>query len=264
MSTTTTTSIAPSVSVYTHFALRFYDFIVLTISNRFAWRCPTASVLLPFYQQHLREFTPGHLSYTFLIHSSHALPPYKNGILLLRESAHLEIGAGTGYYPAASSARLAKGVKVVTLLDLNPNTLAYARSRLANAGFKGDIECVHRDVFEPLPDTMRARYDSIALFYLFHCLPGTFPKKATDVFKAVVPALAPGGVVYGATILGSSAGHNWFGRRLMKLYNRKGIFGNAQDTLEGLREALEESFEESEVRVVSVVALFTARTPRNL
>ncbi|CDO71978.1 hypothetical protein BN946_scf184943.g12 [Trametes cinnabarina] len=227
-----TTSIAPSASIYSQLALRFYDFVVLTVSNRFAWRCPTASVLLPFYQQHLRE------------------------------SANLEIGAGTGYYPAASSARLAKGVKVVTLLDLNPNTLAYARNRLANAGFKGDIECVHHDVFDPLPDTMRARYDSIALLYLFHCLPGTFPKKATDVFKAVVPALAPGGVVYGATILGWSAEHNGFGRRLMKLYNRKGIFGNAHDTLEGLREALEESFEESEVRIVGVVALFTARKPR--
>ncbi|OSC99542.1 S-adenosyl-L-methionine dependent methyltransferase [Trametes coccinea BRFM310] len=226
------TTLAPSASVYTQLALRFYDFVVLTVSNYWAWRCPTGSVLLPFYQQHIGD------------------------------SAHLEIGAGTGYYPAASCARLAKGVKLVTLLDLNPNTLAYARARLANAGFRGDIEAVQHDVFDVLPETMRARYDSVALVYLFHCLPGTFPKKATDVFRNVVPALAEGGIVYGATILGWSAQHNWLGTRLMNLYNGKGIFGNAQDTVEGLRAALDETFEECEVRVVGVVALFTARRPK--
>ncbi|KAL7278346.1 hypothetical protein ACG7TL_008322 [Trametes sanguinea] len=153
----------------------------------------------------------------------------------IRESMHLEIGAGTGYYPTASSARLAKGVKLVSLLDLNPNTLVYARKRLADAGYRRDIETVHHDVFDALPETLRGRYDSVALVYLFHCLSGTFPKKATNVFKTTVPTLAEGGVL------------------------RKGIFDDAQDTVEGLREALEQTFEEYELRVVGVVALFTAR-----
>ncbi|KAI9060718.1 S-adenosyl-L-methionine dependent methyltransferase [Trametes sanguinea] len=225
-------TIAPSASVYTQLALHLYDFVVLTISNRWAWRCPTGSELLPFYIEHIGE------------------------------PAHLEIGAGTGYYPAVSTPRLAKGVKLVALLDLNPNTLVYARTRLTKAGYRGDVEAIQHDVFEPLPKAMRGRYDSIALVYLFHCLPGTFPKKATDVFKNVVPALAEGGEVYGATILGWSAQHNWLGRRLMKLYNRKGIFGNALDTVEGLREALAETFEEHELRFVGVVALFFARRPK--
>ncbi|OSC99547.1 hypothetical protein PYCCODRAFT_809413 [Trametes coccinea BRFM310] len=68
---------------------------------------------------------------------------------------HLEIGAGTRYYPTASSARLAKGVKLVSLLDLNPNTLVYARKRLANTGYRRDIETVHHDVFDALPETLR-------------------------------------------------------------------------------------------------------------
>ncbi|KAH9895564.1 S-adenosyl-L-methionine dependent methyltransferase [Cubamyces lactineus] len=221
----------PSASVYTQVALRLYDLVVLTISNRFAWHCPTGSKLLPFYQAHIGE------------------------------NAHLEIGVGTGYYPAASAARLAK-LELVTLLDLNPNTLAFARRRLTRAGYKGEIEAVERSIFDPLPESMHGRYDSVALFYLFHCLPGAFPKKATDVFRNVVPALAPGGVVYGATILGKDVSHNWFGNRLMNLYNGKGIFGNTEDSEERLRQAMSETFEEYEVQVVGVVALFAGRRPK--
>lgn len=222
-----------SASIYTRFSLSLYDIIVLTISNSFAWRCPTGAVLLPFYKQHLAE------------------------------STHLEIGVGTGYYPAASVRELAK-TKVVTLLDLNPNTLAVSRQRIAKAGYKGEIELLEHNVFKPLPATTAGRYDSVALFYVFHCLPGSLPKKAADVFAVVAPVLAPGGVVYGATILGSGVSHNWLGTRLMGIYNKKGIFGNVGDSEEGLKDALRESFEEWEVRVVGVVALFEARKPKDL
>ena len=48
----------------------------------------------------------------------------------------------------------------------------------------------------------------------------------------------------------------------MGLYNKKGIFGNTGDSVEGLKEALGLAFEEWEVTVVGVVALFEARRPR--
>ncbi|KAI0350805.1 S-adenosyl-L-methionine dependent methyltransferase [Trametes cingulata] len=220
-----------SATVYTKLALHLYDFVVLTFSNFFAWRCPTGSTLLPFYQQHIGE------------------------------NAHLEIGVGTGYYPAASIQKLSK-VKLVTLLDLNPNTLAHAKLRLLNAGYKGQLETVEQSIFEPLPDSMRGKYDSVALFYLLHCLPGPLAKKAPEVFAHLTPVLAPGGVVYGATILGQGVSHNWLGRRLMALYNGKGIFGNTGDSEGTLRVVLQDMFEEYEIRVVGVVALFTARKPR--
>ncbi|EIW52173.1 S-adenosyl-L-methionine dependent methyltransferase [Trametes versicolor FP-101664 SS1] len=222
----------PSASVYTNLALRLYDLVVLIISNTFAWRCPTRATQLPFYQKHIGEH------------------------------AHLEIGVGTGYYPAASAARLSK-LKRVTLLDLNANTLGFAQHRLVRAGYKGEVGAVEQSVFDALPQDLHAQYDSIALFYLFHCLPGSFPTKAKEVFARVVPALAPGGVVYGTTILGKDVRHNWFGGKLMGLYNGKGIFGNAGDSEEGLREALRDAFEEHDLRVEGVVALFSARKPRN-
>ena len=224
----------PSASFYTTFTLRLYGFAVLIVSNSLAWRCPTRTTLLPFYQKHTKG-----------------------------SSAHLEIGVGTGYYPAAaaSSGALSR-TRLITLCDLNPDTLAYSKSRITRAGYKGSIEKLEHNIFHPFAQDLRSKYDSVALYYLFHCLPGSFPQKATDVFAAVAPALAPDGVLFGATILGKGVSHNWFGARLMGLYNKKGIFGNRGDTEEGLKEALWEAFEEWEVTVVGVVALFEARRPR--
>ena len=224
----------PSASVYTSFTLRLYDLVVLTISNLFAWRCPTRSILLPHYVQHVKK-----------------------------SAAHLEIGAGTGYYPAAaaSSNALSK-TRLITLCDLNPTTLLYSRRRLANAGYRDTIETLVHNVFQPLPKDMHSKYDSIVLYYLFHCLPGLLPQKAKDVLANVVPALSPNGVVYGSTILGQGVTHNWLGSWLMRLYNKKGIFGNKRDSEAGLRQALDEVFEEWSVKVVGVVALFEGRKPR--
>ena len=220
-----------SAKVYSRLVLRFYDFWVLSLSNTYAWHCPTKSVLLPFYQSHLGE------------------------------GAHLEVGVGTGYYPANSVASLQK-TKAVTLLDLNPNTLAYAKERLGRAGYKGTIETLEHNVFAPFPESARGTFDSIVLFYVFHCLPGALPAKAAEVFKSLAPGLAPGGVLYGSTILGSGVKYNFFGRRLMGVYNKKGIFGNREDSEEGLKEALAAVFEEYEVRVVGKVALFSGKNPK--
>ena len=64
---TTTKEIHPSAVNYTSFNLRFYDFVVLQFSNSFAWDCPTADVLIPFFQKHIGA------------------------------RAHMDIGVGTGY-----------------------------------------------------------------------------------------------------------------------------------------------------------------------
>ncbi|KAH9884524.1 S-adenosyl-L-methionine dependent methyltransferase [Cubamyces lactineus] len=221
----------PSATVYTKFMLRAYDFIVLNLSNRFAWRCSTPNTLIPFYQQHLGEH------------------------------AHLEAGVGTGYYPAASVNKLSK-TKLVTLLDLNPNTLAMAEARLSAAGYRGTTETLERSIFDPLPESAHGKYDSVALYYIFHCLPGAFPEKANKVFQAVIPALAPGGVVFGSTVLGKECNHNALSRTLVKLYNKKGMFGNRDDTEANLRKSLEDNFHEFDLRVEGIVALFSARNPK--
>ncbi|CCM00165.1 uncharacterized protein FIBRA_02193 [Fibroporia radiculosa] len=220
----------PSARVYSSFKLYFYDFVVLVVSNALAWRCSTRAVLLPFFQAHIGERT------------------------------HLDIGVGTGYYPAHSILKLARTTHV-TLFDLNPATLHSAEQRLRTAGYNGVIEKVERSIFLPLPESLQAKFDSISLFYVFHCLPGSFPEKAISVFTVAAAGLAPGGVLYGATILGQGVHHNWFGRQLMAFYNKKGIFGNTKDSAENLELALKECFEDVKIRVVGMAALFEARGP---
>lgn len=210
-------------AVYSPMVLKLYDAWVLGISNRLAWRCPTRRVLLPFYRQHAG-------------------------------SRHLDVGVGTGYYLSHASF---EPTRQITLLDLNPHSLHAAARRLGRA----DTRIVVQDVLQPATALGGNKYDSIALFYLLHCLPGTMVEKAR-VFENLKVHLAEGGALYGATILGDAAGHNRLGRKLMDVYNTKGIFGNRQDTLEALRDGLLGHFGEVELSQHGKVALFVARGPK--
>ncbi|HEX7817655.1 class I SAM-dependent methyltransferase [Dyella sp.] len=166
----------------------------------------------------------------------------------------MDVGVGTGYYPA--HADLAADSHI-TLVDLNAHTLSAAAARLS----RQDTTILMQDVFEPAMSLPDRHYDSIALFYLLHCLPGSMKEKVR-VFENLKPKLAQGGKLYGATILGDAAEHNRFGRKLMDIYNRKGIFGNRLDTLDALHEALHTHFNDVQLEQRGKVALFVAQMPR--
>lgn len=165
---------------------------------------------------------------------------------------HLDVGPGTGWYLA--HARKPAGGQV-TLMDLNANSLESARARLAES----QPSTVVADVLEPLPDGL-GPFDSIGANYLFHCVPGTWAEKGV-AFGHLTERLAPGGAVFGGTILGRDVHHNAVGRRLMGIYNDKGIFHNSEDDLAGLEHVLGEHFADVTVEVVGTVALFRARRP---
>lgn len=209
-------------AIYSPLILKLYDWWVLGVSNRYAWRCSTKSVLLPFFRQHAGQ-------------------------------RHLDVGVGTGFYPARAMLPASTGV---TLMDLNPASLRAAQRRLK----RSSAQVVLHDVTNPLPGRVGRSLDTISLFYLLHCLPGTMAEKS-QVFGHLKWHLASDGVLYGATILGDDASHNGFGRRLMEIYNRKGIFGNRHDTRDGLELALRQHFARVDVRVEGKVALFEAREP---
>jgi hypothetical protein len=99
------------------------------------------------------------------------------------------------------------------------------------------------------------------LFYLLHCLPGTIDDKETAIAN-LKRYLSEDGVLYGATILGEEAAHNLIGKRLLKLYNDKGVFHNMADTLDGLQTMLSRQFQDVQVRRHNKVALFVARNRR--
>jgi SAM-dependent methyltransferase len=216
------TSSEAGAAVYSPLTLKLYDAWVLGVSNRFAWQCPTREVLQPFFDRNVGP-------------------------------QHLDVGVGTGYYLANANL---PDTTHVTLLDLNPSSLRAARQRFGRA----DTQTLQHDVFKPLDASQHQRYDSISLFYLLHCLPGTLADKAA-VFANLKLCLKPGGVLFGATILGDAAGHNGFGRKLMAVYNKKGIFGNRSDTVADLRRALEQHFAQVSIEVVGKVALFSSKSP---
>ncbi|QDT66563.1 class I SAM-dependent methyltransferase [Calycomorphotria hydatis] len=206
-------------AVYTPRMLKLYDFIVHGVSNRWIWRCPTAR-LHELYQQ---------------VGESHA-----------------DIGVGTGLF--LDRCRFPVDEPRVMLIDLNQDCLTAASQRIARYQPKTVVANVLKT---PLP--IDEQFDSVGLMYLLHCLPGSMNEKGPVVFENAKQLLKPGGVLFGATLLGQGVPRNWFAKRLMATYNRKGIFSNTEDSPEALEAALRERFEEVTVELVGCAAIFTAR-----
>jgi SAM-dependent methyltransferase len=211
---------APGAAPYTPRVLSIYDIWVHGISNTFAWRCP-ASTLQALYQKHA-------------------------------SARHLDVGVGTGLFLART--RFPPKSRI-SLLDLNPTSLRHASERIR----QHEPLCHAGDALSPatLEGLSEAPFDSIALMYLLHCLPGTLASKSV-VFSHFGRLLSERGVLFGATILGDSAAHNLMGRCIMRVYHRHGVFSNRWDTLEDLKRGLEAHFRHSSVRVHGRVALFEA------
>jgi len=206
-------------AVYSLRTLRLYDVVVLGLSNRFVWRCPTRE-LRALYDRNVT-------------------------------GNHLDVGVGTGYF--LDRCRFPVPSPRIVLMDLNENCLAAAANRIA----RYEPTTVRRNVLQPI-DFGGDRFDSIGLNYLLHCLPGTMTEKAS-AFDHLRPLLNPGGVMFGSTLLTDGVRKNPLARRLMAVYNRKGIFCNTDDSRAALEAALRERFAETHVRIVGCAALFRAR-----
>ena len=206
-------------AVYTARSLKLYDAVVLGFSNRFLWDCPTGD-LLAHYDANV-------------------------------SANHLDAGVATGYF--LDACRFPGDSPRLGLLDLNPLCLEAAAKRVA----RYRPEAYQADVLAPLSLPVEP-FESLGVMYLLHCLPGPMSRKAAALsnLKAL---LTPGARVFGATILGQEVTHNALGRRVMAFYNRRGIFGNAEDDLAGLSDVLAAQFKDVEVTVKGRVAMFAAR-----
>ncbi len=162
---------------------------------------------------------------------------------------HLDVGVGTGYFldKCCFSIRHPS----ITLLDLNANSLAVTAKRLK----RYQPETYQHNVFEPL--TLKKRFDSIGMNYLLHCLPGDMEDKAV-VFHNLSEVLNPGGVLFGSTLVNDEGTQNWAARRLMDIYNNKGIFTNRNDTTHDLEVILADRFSKYSLKTVGNAAIFSA------
>ncbi len=102
-------------AMYSPWVLRIYDAYVLGLSCSLAWRCPSRRILAQYDR--------------------------------LVGRRHLDVGVGTGFY--LDRCHFPTATPEITLLDLNPSSLAYATRRIARYAPRA----VRRDAFEPLPLT---------------------------------------------------------------------------------------------------------------
>jgi SAM-dependent methyltransferase len=206
-------------AVYTPRTLRAYDTVVVRVSNSLVWRSP-ARLILRQYDRHVT-------------------------------GEHLDVGPGSGFY--LDRCRFPDPAPRLTLLDPNPDVLRFAGHRLRR--YRPAL--LAADALKPI-GLAPASFDSVALSYVLHCLPGDLDAKAV-VFDHLIPLVRDGGVVFGTTILGRGVRHHRLARTLLRVYNRKGIFDNLRDDREGLERALAARFRRYEVEVVGSVAFFAAR-----
>jgi hypothetical protein len=208
----------PSVAVYTPARLALYDVLILGLSCSLVWRCPRRH-FLDLYNQHVG-------------------------------SPHLDIGVGTGYF--LDRCRFPIERPQMTLLDPSDACLTKAASRLE----RYSPRVVKASALEPL-DLGTARFASIALNGVLHCLPAT-PETKAAVLAGLKPLLEDGGVFFGSTILGSGVEHGRIARTALARYNREGFFTNLADDLAGLERALAHNFADPQIEVRGSFALFTA------
>jgi hypothetical protein len=142
----------------------------------------------------------------------------------------------------------------ITLLDPNPEVLAHAAQRLARHA----PVTVRADACAPLPLT--GPFESAALNLVLHCIEGT-ERKAAAV-RHVAAVLDEGGVLFGASVLGTPSVHRRLGRIALAALNRRGIFSNLADTEAVLGGLLQAAFVEVTVERIGAVAVFTARHPQ--
>lgn len=196
-----------------------YDRVVLRASNTQVWRCPV-SAQLALYDENVR-------------------------------GSHLDVGPGSGYF--LDNCRFPVALPSITLLDRDPAMLERVRRRIA----RYRPRAVVADVCEPLPDPGR-RFRSIGFNYVLHCLPDESSARMT-VFRNLRMLLAPGGSLFGSTILGQGVPHTPVSRRVNEWNNRTGVFHNRNDSPERLESTLRQFFDGVEVSLRGCVALFTAR-----
>ena len=206
-------------AVYTRKLLSIYDLYVLGFSNRFIWQCPSRNIL-----SHYNRLISGN---------------------------HLDVGVGTGYF--LDRCQFPSNSPRVALMDLNPNSLAFASQRIA----RYRPEAYRQSILEPIEADIPG-FDSVGVNYLLHCLPGSMTDK-TVAFDYLLPLMNPGAVLFGSTLLQAGVHRSRAAIKLMDFYNRKGIFSNTEDSLTQLEKALSQRFSHVAIETVGCVALFSGR-----
>ena len=126
-------------AVFNERTLKYYDWLLEFTCNR-VWHCSIRRTL-ELYRRHL-------------------------------SSNHLEVGVGTGYF--LDHSHLPGSAPRLALLDLSPDCLKHTAARLARYA----PEVYRANALAPIELAVQ-RFDSIALNYVLHCMPGALPESGS-------------------------------------------------------------------------------------
>ncbi|MEU5757021.1 class I SAM-dependent methyltransferase [Streptomyces sp. NPDC047829] len=205
--------------MYTPWVLRAYDAAVYRINCPYVWRISPCTLL----ERYKRLLT----------------------------ADHLDLGVGTGYL--LDHCHKPQDRQAITLVDLNPNTLAHTARRLA----RYDVTTHQGNALDPLP-VPPASFGSASTNFMLHCVPGTWAEKGR-VFDHLAACVRPGGWIFGTTLLSKGVPVSLPARAEMAVLNRFGIFNNQDDDLSGLERELAARFTKYRLTVEGCTALFEAR-----
>ena len=158
---TTANEIDAGSAIYSQRTLRAYNFVVLSVSNRFIWKCPT---------RHLEAHYNNHIS-----------------------ANHLDVGVGTGYF--LDRCQFPSATPRLALMDLNPDALKFAATRTAR--YKPRI--YRHNVLKPISLEVH-KFDSVGINYLLHCIAGSIESKAI-AFDHLKTMMNPNAAIFGSTLL---------------------------------------------------------------
>jgi len=213
-------AVAAGAVIYSRQFLSIYDLYVLGFSNTFVWQCPSR-LILDFYNAHI-------------------------------SGKHLDVGVGTGYF--LDKCKFPTRHPTLVLADINPNSLHTSAKRLK----RYHPTTYRANVLAPF-QIEEADFDTIAINYLLHCLPGNLLSKGA-AFRHLKPLLNEnGGVIFGTTILGAGTKQNTLAKILIRAYNSKGIFSNLNDSAADLESVLNDNFRDYSIRIVGCAAFFVGR-----
>ncbi|MCJ8326530.1 MAG: class I SAM-dependent methyltransferase [Campylobacterales bacterium] len=163
---------------------------------------------------------------------------------------HLDVGVGTGYF---LNKCLKENTKRVCLFDLNENSLNQAKNSIK----RFNVKTYKVNVLEEI-NVKCEKFDSISINYLLHCLPGSLSQK-TICFSYLDKYLNDNAIIFGSTILAKNTKKNYFAKKLMAIYNKKGIFSNSEDSVEDLESSLHKYFTNVKIEIKGTVAIFSAK-----
>ncbi|TLD11795.1 hypothetical protein PspLS_11648 [Pyricularia sp. CBS 133598] len=233
--------------------LKTYDTLVFGVVTPYGWRC-SADKLITFFNRNI----------------SLAADAFKSSPESAQPTRILDIGVGTGYFPSRAS--LPKWTEYV-LVDLNDTCMQVTLPVIqrAHPEVGKNVKCVVGDflaqgdepksLFATEGDLPKGGFDAISLMFLLHCLPGP-PLRKAEALGRMGRLLRPGGVVFGATILGKGVSHNPLGHLVLWLNNYFGAFDNYEDDAISFLVPLQKMFEDVRYEVVGCMLLFEARQPR--